>query len=284
MPGSRFTVKTMTASQDSARTQPLDATDRTAPHAGRSAVVTGASTGIGRATAVRLAEAGWRVIAVARRAERLEDLVAETAELPGTVQAVPADITTEDGVAAVLAAAEQIGGIDSLVNIAGGARGVDSVAEAKVDDWEWMYQVNVLGTLRLTRAFLPMLRAHGEGTVLVLSSTAGLVSYEGGAGYNAAKFGEHGMVGALRLEEAEHNVRVVEVLPGMVHTEEFSLQRLGGDQEAAERVYAGVAKPLTGEDVADVVAYALEVPHHVNLDQIVMRPVAQAAAHKVIRR
>jgi NADP-dependent 3-hydroxy acid dehydrogenase YdfG len=127
-----------------------------------------------------------------------------------------------------------------------------------------------------------MLRAHGEGTVLNLTSTAGLVSYEGGGGYNAAKFAERGMTQALRLEEVGHNLRVVEVLPGLVQTEEFALNRLG-DAEAADKVYAGVAKPLTAEDVAGVVAYAVTLPHHVNLDEIVMRPVAQAAAHKVIR-
>ncbi|MDY6055128.1 SDR family oxidoreductase [Micrococcus sp.] len=266
------------------RLDPEHATATGAAPAGRAAVVTGASSGIGRATALRLARTGWQVLAVARRTDRLEGLAVEAADLPGTVTVVPADLTTEEGVAAVLAAAEAVGGVDTLVNIAGGARGVDAVAEARTEDWEWMFQANVMATLRLTRAFLPMLRAHGEGTVLVLSSTAGLVAYEGGAGYNAAKFAEHGMVGALRLEEAEHNVRVVEVLPGMVRTEEFSLQRLGGDQAAADAVYAGVEKPLTAEDVADVCAYALEVPHHVNLDQIVLRPVAQAAQHKVIRR
>jgi len=256
----------------------------TSPFTGRRAVVTGASSGIGRAAALRLASTGWTVVAVARRAERLDELAAEAAELPGEVVPVAADVTEDDGVARVLAAVDQAGGVDTLLNIAGGARGVDAVAEAKDADWEWMLRVNVLGTLKVTRALLPALREHGEGTVLMLTSTAGITSYEGGAGYNAAKFGAHGLTGALRLEEAEHNVRVVEVLPGMVHTAEFSRNRLGGDQAAADAVYAGVAKPLTAEDVADVCAYAVELPHHVNLDQIVMRPVAQAAQHKVIRR
>ncbi len=244
----------------------------------RRAVVTGASTGIGEATVRALRADNWHVIAVARRADRLANLAQET----GAV-AQPADITNDDDVAAILAAVEADGGIDTLINIAGGARGSDSVAEAKTDDWEWMYRVNVLGTMKMIRAFLPMLRAHGEGTVLNLSSTAGIVAYEGGAGYSAAKFAEHGITRALRLEEAEHNIRVVEVLPGMVATEEFALNRTGGNAEAAAKVYAGVAKPLTAEDVADVVRYAVSVPHHVNLDDIVIRPVAQAAAHKVIR-
>jgi NADP-dependent 3-hydroxy acid dehydrogenase YdfG len=243
------------------------------------AVVTGASTGIGEATARLLAQRGWKVFAVARRAERLERLAAETGVVP-----VPADITEDDDVARILATVTEAGGADTLVNIAGGARGVDYIADAKTEDWEWMYRVNVLGTMKLTRAFLPMLRAHGEGTVLNLSSTAGLAGYEGGAGYNAAKFAEHGMTQALRLEEVGNNIRVIEVLPGLVHTEEFSLKRLGGDDAAAEKVYAGVEKPLTADDVADVLAYAVSLPHHVNLDEIVIRPVAQAANHKIVRK
>ncbi|WP_138413364.1 SDR family oxidoreductase [Sinomonas gamaensis] len=245
----------------------------------RSAVVTGASTGIGEATVRALAAQGWRVFAVARRAERLERLAEETGAIP-----FPADIVEDDDVARLVAEVESRGGIDTLVNIAGGARGTDWVAEAKTEDWEWMLRVNVVGTMKITRAFLPMLRAHGRGTVLNLTSVAGLVSYEGGGGYNAAKFAEHGMTRALRLEEAEHNVRVIEVMPGLVKTEEFSLMRLGGNAEAAEKVYEGVEEPLTAEDVADVVRYAVTVPHHVNLDDIVIRPVAQAAAHKLIRR
>lgn len=245
----------------------------------RAAVVTGASTGIGEATVRALAGEGWRVFAVARRAERLESLAAETGAI-----ALPADIAEDDDVARLLEAIESKGGIDTLINIAGGARGRDWVADAKTEDWEWMLRVNVLGTMKITRAFLPMLRSQGEGTVLNLTSTAGLDAYEGGGGYNAAKFAEHGMTQALRLEEAEHNVRVIEVMPGLVKTEEFSLMRLGGDAEAAEKVYAGVEKPLTAEDVADVVRYAVSLPHHVNLDDIVIRPVAQAATHKLIRR
>ncbi|MET1036370.1 MAG: SDR family oxidoreductase [Arthrobacter sp.] len=241
------------------------------------AVVTGASTGIGEATVRQLRARGWTVYAVARRAERLEALAAET----GAV-AVPTDITADDDVARLLGTVEAGGGIDTLINISGGARGADTLAEAKTGDWEWMYQVNVIGTMKVTRAFLPMLRAIGAGTVLNLTSVAALVSYEGGAGYNAAKAAQRAMTQALRLEEVGNNLRVVEVLPGMVRTEEFSLRRLG-DAGKADAVYAGVAKPLTADDVADVVAYAVTAPHHVNLDEIVIRPVAQAAAHKVVR-
>jgi len=246
--------------------------------AAKSAVVTGASTGIGEATVRALRQEGWTVFAVARRADRLEALANTT----GAV-ALPADVTDDADVARLVDEVTRAGGIDTLINIAGGARGADKVADAKTEDWAWMYEVNVLGTMKLTRAFLPMLRACGEGTVLNLTSTAGLSAYEGGGGYNAAKFAQHALTGALRLEEAEHNVRVIEVAPGMVQTEEFSLNRLG-DAGAAEKVYAGVEKPLTAGDVADVVRFAVTAPHHVNLDQIIIRPVAQASNFKVIRK
>ena len=200
----------------------------------KAAVVTGASTGIGEATVRALRTEGWTVYAVARRADRLEALAAET----GAV-ALPADVTDDADVARLLDEVTRAGGIDTLINIAGGARGADKVAEAKTEDWEWMFEVNVLGTMKLTRAFLPMLRACGEGTVLNLTSTAGLSAYEGGGGYNAAKFAQHALTGALRLEEAEHNLRVIEVAPGLVQTEEFALNRLGGNSDAAAKVYAG---------------------------------------------
>lgn len=254
-----------------------------AENTSKNAIVTGASSGIGAATVRQLRSNCWNVIAVARREDRLAQLAQETGATPFT-----ADVTVAGDIERLRAFATEtfkaVGGVDTLINIAGGARGVDSVANAKDDDWEWMFQVNVLGTLNVLKAFLPDLREHGFGTVLNLTSTAGHTAYEGGAGYNAAKFGQHALTGALRLEEAEHNIRVIEVAPGMVHTEEFSKNRLGGNQEAAEKVYQGVEKPLTAEDVAEVVAYAVGLAHHINLDQIVMRPVAQAAAHKVIRR
>ena len=244
----------------------------------KAALVTGASSGIGEATVRALRADGWTVYAVARREDRLAALEAETGAI-----AIPADIAEDDDVSRLLAQVTEAGGIDTLVNIAGGARGADKVGDASTEDWEWMFRVNVLGTMKLTRAFLPMLRATGEGTVLNLTSTAGLDAYEGGGGYNAAKFGQHALTNALRLEEAEHNLRVIEVAPGLVQTEEFALNRLG-DPQAAGKVYQGVEKPLTAEDVADVVRYAVSVPHHINLDQIVIRPVAQAATHKLIRK
>ncbi len=248
------------------------------------AVVTGASSGIGRATAARLAAEGWTVYALARRADRLESLAAEVPAGTGRIVPLVTDVTDRAQVDRALAAVEEGGGADTLVCIAGGALGTDPVAQGRPADWDWMYRVNVVGTLNATQAFLPMLRATGRGTVLVLTSTAALASYEGGGGYNAAKMAQHGLVGALRLEEAEHNVRVIEILPGMVHTEEFTVNRLRGDRQGADRVYAGVERPLTAEDVADVCTYAVSAPHHVNLDQVVLRPVAQAAQFKVIRR
>ncbi|WAP53011.1 SDR family oxidoreductase [Arthrobacter sp. ATA002] len=242
------------------------------------AVVTGASSGIGAAAVRALRNSGWDVVAVARRGDRLEALAAETG-----AQAVTADVTDSESVARMAEQVLATGGVDAVINNAGGAWGVDSVATGKLVDWEAMYNVNVLGALRVTQAFLPALRASGQGSVLMLTSTAALASYEGGGGYCAAKSAEQALAETLRLEEAENNVRVIEILPGMVKTEEFSLNRLG-DKEAAEKVYAGVEKPLTAEDVADVMAYSLNLPHHINLDKVVLRPLAQAANHKVIRR
>ena len=242
------------------------------------AVVTGASSGIGAAAVRALRNSGWDVVAVARRGDRLQALAEETG-----AQAITADVTDGGSVARMAEEVLATGGVDAVINNAGGAWGVDSVATGKLGDWEAMYNVNVLGALRVTQAFLPALRASGQGSVLMLTSTAALASYEGGGGYCAAKSAEQALAETLRLEEAENNVRVIEILPGMVKTDEFSLNRLG-DKEAAEKVYAGVEKPLTAEDVADVMAYSLNLPHHINLDKVVLRPLAQAANHKVIRR
>lgn len=248
------------------------------PQPARSALVTGASAGIGAATVRVLRAAGWDVVAVARRRERLQALAEETG-----CAWVDADVSQDTDVERMRQAATAHG-VSTLINIAGGARGNQHIAQAKSEDWEWMFQANVMGSMKLTRALLPLLRAaEGGGTVLNLTSTAALSSYEGGGGYNAAKAAQHAMTQALRLEEAEHGVRVIELLPGLVRSDEFALRRLGS-QEAADAVYAGVEEPLSSEDVADVVHYAVSLPQHVNLDQIVVRPVAQAANHKLIRR
>jgi NADP-dependent 3-hydroxy acid dehydrogenase YdfG len=240
------------------------------------AVVTGASSGIGAATARRLAAEGFEVIVAARRAERLAELVAEI----GSATAVACDITDD---AAVAELAEAVGPtLDLLVNNAGGARGADPVADGRVEDWRWMYEVNVLGTLRVTQALLPALVASGAGTIVTVGSTAGFTVYEGGGGYTAAKHAETALVGTLRLELSGQPVRVVEIDPGMVRTDEFALNRLG-DREKADAVYAGVAEPLVADDIADCVAWVATRPHHVNVDRLVVRPLAQAAQHKVHR-
>jgi NADP-dependent 3-hydroxy acid dehydrogenase YdfG len=244
------------------------------PGAGRTAVVTGASSGIGAATAARLAAEGFDVVLGARRLDRLTAL----AERIGA-RALPLDVTDPASVEAFAAAVPQV---DVLVNNAGGAFDANPVAEADLDSWARTYDVNVLGTVRVTRALLPALRASGAGDVLFVGSTAGLVSYEGGSSYTAAKHGVHALAVALRLELVGEPVRVVEIAPGMVHTEEFSLNRTGS-QEGADAVYRGVREPLVAEDVADCIAWALTRPHHVNVDLLVVRPRAQAAQHKVHR-
>ncbi len=244
---------------------------------GRVAVVTGASSGIGAATARRLADEGFRVVLVARRTERIAELAKEIGD---AASAHTVDVTDQ---AAVDAFAATLDRVDVLVNNAGGAFGADSVEHGDPADWLRMYEVNVLGALHVTQALLPALRASGDGTIVVLTSTAAFVPYEGGGGYVAAKAGEHAIAGTLRLELVGQPIRVVEIAPGMVRTDEFALTRFDGDAAKAESVYAGVAEPLTAEDVADTIAWTVTRPAHVNVDLLVVRPRAQAAAHKVHR-
>ncbi len=242
------------------------------------AVVTGASSGIGAATVAALREAGWDVVAVARRADRLAAVAERTGAHP-----VVADVTSDDDVARVAAEARARGPVHALVNNAGGALGIDPVATGDVDQWRTMYEVNVLGTLRMTQALLPDLRTSGRGDVVVLTSTAAHDTYPGGGGYVAAKHAERVIANTLRLELVGEPVRVIEIAPGMVRTDEFSLVRLGGDQAKADAVYAGVAEPLVAEDVADAIAWCLTRPHHVNIDSLVIRPRAQASNTVVAR-
>ncbi|MGN6474471.1 MAG: SDR family NAD(P)-dependent oxidoreductase [Mycobacteriales bacterium] len=241
----------------------------------RIAVVTGASSGIGAATARRLVEEGFDVVAAARRRDRLDALAAECGVRP-----VVLDVTDEASVAALAASLDSC---HVLVNNAGGAFGLEPVECADEDAWRQMWETNVLGMMRVTRALLPRLEASGDGVVVTVTSTAGHGVYEGGAGYTAAKHAERAVSETLRLELCGKPVRVVEVAPGMVATEEFSLNRLGGDQARADAVYAGVPGPLTADDVADCIAWAATRPWNVNVDLLVVRPRAQAASHKIHR-
>lgn len=240
-------------------------------------VVTGASSGIGAATVRALAAEGVAVTATARRAERLKDLAKET----GCATLV-ADITKDKDVAALVAAAAKVGPVHALVNCAGGAVGLAPIAESDLSDWSSQYELNVVGTVRVTKAFLPLLRESGRGDVVVVTSTAGHDPYEGGGGYVAAKAAEAALARTLRLELTGSGVRVMEIAPGMVHTEEFSLNRFHGDQGKADEVYKGI-EPLTAEDVADAIAWAIHRPHHVNVDLMVLRPREQAGTAKTVR-
>jgi len=248
----------------------------------RRVVVTGASSGIGEATARMMRSRGWDVVGVARRAERLEAIEAETG-----IVAYAADLTRGEDVDALAGWLAETGPVHALVQVAGGARGTDLVEHGDPDDWQWMFDVNVLSAQRIVAALLPLLRdaaaSDGHADTVFVTSTAAQTAYPGGAGYNAAKAAEAMLVHALRLELNGEPIRVVEIAPGMVATEEFSLNRLRGDQNAADRVYEDVENPLTGDDVADVIAYALEAPGHVNLDLVTVRPVAQAAQHALAR-
>ena len=240
----------------------------------RVAVVTGASSGIGEATARTLAGLGFHVVAVARRGDRIERLADE---IGGT--AVEADITDPGAVAAL---AERLTRVDVLVNNAGGAKGLQSVAEADLDDWRWMWETNVIGTLRVIRALLPKLIESGNGLIVTVTSTAALEVYDGGAGYTAAKHAEGALHRTLRGELLGKPVRLTEIAPGAVQTE-FSLVRFGGDEQRAEKVYAGIT-PLTAQDVAEVIGFVASRPAHVNIDQIVVRPRDQANASRFNRR
>lgn len=249
----------------------------------RRAVVTGASSGIGEAVVRALRASGWDAVGVARRADRLAALDAEV----GSVS-FAADLSREADVAALAAHLAASGPVHAVVHVAGGARGTDRVEDGDPAHWRWMFEANVLSAQLVTAALLPLLRegirsGGGHADTVFVTSTAAQTAYPGGAGYNAAKAGESMLVHALRLELNGEPIRVVEIAPGMVHTEEFTRNRLGGDQTAADKLYEGVEHPLVADDVADVIAYALNAPGHVNLDLVTMRPVAQSAQHLLAR-
>ena len=242
---------------------------------GRTAVVTGASSGIGAATAQALAADGFEVVLAARRLERLEALAGR---LGPSARAVALDVTDPDSVEALAAALPRC---DVLVNNAGGALGLEPVRDADEGRWLQMFEANVMGTMRMTRALLPALLDSGDGHIVTVTSTTAFETYRGGAGYMAAKHGQRAMLRALRLELLGEPVRVTEVAPGMVETE-FSLVRFEGDEEAARRVYEGM-EPLRADDVAECIRWALAQPPRVNVDEIVVRPRAQATAVEVHR-
>jgi len=239
-------------------------------------VVTGAGSGIGAATARALAGEGFHVFCAARRADRIQSVADE---IGGT--AVVCDVTSADDVARL---AEAVGPrLDALINNAGGALGVDPVVAGDPDQWRTMYETNVIGTMQVTKALAPALIASGAGVIVNIGSTAGHLVYEGGGGYTAAKHALAAVTETLRLELNGQPVRVTEIAPGMVKTEEFSLLRLGGDQAKADAVYAGVEAPLSAEDVAEAVRWVVTRPPHVDIDLMVIKPIAQAAPHKVHR-
>ena len=248
----------------------------------RRVLVSGATSGIGRATVKKLLDSGWLAIALGRRSDRLDSLKRETG-----CDVFAADVTSDSEIQKAKDYVMSSGGISALVNNAGGAIGLDPVEEASAEDWATMFDANVLGVQRLVRAFLPLLRDSasklGVSDILTVSSTAAFISYEGGAGYTAAKSAVHSVISGLRLELSGEPIRVVEVAPGMVKTEEFALNRFRGDRRRVEDLYRDVENPLLAEDVAEVIRFALESPPHVNLDLISVKPVAQAAHHKLHR-
>lgn len=251
----------------------------TTPKTGdRVAVVTGASAGIGEATAKTLARHGFHVVCTARRAEPITALARE---IGGT--AIVTDVTDQESVDALVEQVGKLGApVSVLVNNAGGARGLEPVAEADIEHWRWMWETNVLGTLRVTRALLPKLVESGDGLIVTVTSIAAFETYDGGAGYTSAKHAQGALHRTLRGELLGKPVRLTEIAPGMVKTD-FSLNRFEGDEERAAKVYEGVT-PLVAEDVAEVIGFVATRPSHVNLDFVVIRPRDQANATRFNRR
>ena len=243
------------------------------------AVVTGASSGIGEATARALSKSGFQVIAAARRIDRLEKLAAEDPN----IKAVLLDVTDQNSVDEL--AKSLIGKpVSILINNAGGAFDGESVLNSDPKVWQETYDVNVVGAVRETKAITPIMKDHGRGHIVIISSTAGYIAYENGGSYVAAKHGDVALARTLRLELAGEPIRVTEIAPGMVKTEEFAKNRFKGDDSKAAKIYEGVAKPLTAEDVAEAIRWSVSLPDHFNIDSMVIRPLAQAAQHKVVRK
>lgn len=242
------------------------------------AVVTGASSGIGAATAKLLAANGFHVIAAARRMDRL----AELAKSDSNIEIVELDVTNQESVETL--AAKLVGKpISVLINNAGGAFDASTIEDSDPEIWAKTYEVNVTGAVRMAKAMIPLMKKNGEGHIVLLSSTAGRIAYENGGTYVAAKHAVAAVAGTLRLELNGQPIRVTEIAPGMVKTEEFAVTRFGGDKDKAAKVYEGVEKPLTDADIAETIRWAVMLPSHINIDLLVVRPLAQAAQHKVHR-
>ena len=242
------------------------------------AVVTGASSGIGAATALLLAKNGYHVIAAARRMDRLETL----AKTGSNIEIVELDVTNQVQVDS-LAAHLEGKPVSVLVNNAGGAFDSLDILNSDPDLWRKTYEVNVIGTVRMVKAITPIMQNFGRGHVVVISSTAGHRTYENGGSYAAAKHAERTIAETLRLEVNGQPIRVTEIAPGMVKTEEFAKVRFQGDMDKANKIYEGIAEPLLDSDIAEAIRWAVMLPHHVNIDSMTIRPVAQAANHKVYR-
>ena len=243
------------------------------------AVVTGASSGIGAATATVLAENGFHVIAAARRMERLHQL----ASTNSAIEAFPLDVTDQKSVDAL---AQNLANkpVSVLINCAGGAFDFDPVTDSDPEIWKKTFDINVVGSVRMVKALTPLMVAHGRGHIVIISSTAGHLAYENGGSYVASKFAETSLAQTLRLELNGKPIRVTEIAPGMVKTDEFAKVRFGGDSDRAAKVYEGVTRPLTAEDVAESIRWSVMLPSHFNIDSMTIRPLAQAAQHKVYRQ
>ena len=242
------------------------------------AVVTGASSGIGAATALLLAKNGFHVVAAARRMDRLETL----AKADSNIEIVELDVTNQSQVDSLAA---HLGGksVSVLVNNAGGAFDSLDILNSDPDLWRKTYEVNVIGTVRMVKAITPLMQNFGRGHVVIISSTAGHRTYENGGSYAAANHAERTIAETLRLEVNGQPIRVTEIAPGMVKTEEFAKVRFHGDMDKANKIYEGIAEPLVDSDIAEAIRWVVMLPHHVNIDSMTIRPVAQAANHKVHR-
>jgi NADP-dependent 3-hydroxy acid dehydrogenase YdfG len=243
------------------------------------AVITGASSGIGAATARMLAANGFHVVAAARRVDKLTALASESED----IEAIELDVTDQKSVDALIA---HLGDakVSVLVHSAGGAFDADSVMDSDPAIWQKTFDINVVGAVRMVKALTPLFRQHRKGHIVLITSTAGHRTYENGGSYAAAKFGEASLVDTLRLELNGEPIRVTEIAPGIVKTEEFAKLRYKGNTEAAAKIYEGIEKPLVADDVAEAIRWVVMLPDHFNVDSMMIKPLAQAVSHKVYRK